>query len=423
MSGIPFGSILTVGGKTVLNRLQNVGLQDPKVPVQTVYETGNDLAVGKILTEADFRFQMTSWDVSCDLMALLCGETAEALGDQISGGDDVGQVYAWENVGPINVTSPWKSDTGTEGGNIDSGVIIPSLYPTALSYNFGVTSNAEQQATLATGSYFMSQATPLEEYALGTGAVTAFQSANDARVYRVGGAGSTTYVHVFGVFVNGVQQIPGIDYTESGGANPEAVGGDTKVTINFAIAPPDGAIVKYCYFSDTAAAIPQADNLGTGIVPAAVRGRDIKILIGDPSDDPFTLYGIQQYQQQSMIQGSLQRQMGSQDPIGFTNTGIDTSGTITLEPSSQDKLYQFLASVLGVDQSEVYGYINQYTFPMTTVIGDPANPSEIIKSIYVPDAFFQAPGETARVQTVTQFPISWESMTGSFQEIKGALPA
>ena len=51
MSGIPAGSIIHVGGRTVINRLQDAGLQDPRVPTQTVYETGNDLVVGKVLTE------------------------------------------------------------------------------------------------------------------------------------------------------------------------------------------------------------------------------------------------------------------------------------------------------------------------------------------------------------------------------------
>lgn len=423
MSGIPAGSIIHVGGKTVLNRLQNVGLQDPRVPTITVYETGNDLVVGKILGEADFRFQMTSWDVSTDLMALLTGETAAAIGDQISAADAVGKEYRWENVGPINLTSPWKSNTGSEGGNIEAGVIVPNLYPTALSYRLGVTDNAEMQVTLASGSYFMSKAMPLEEYAAGDGAITDFVTAHNARVYRVGGAGSNVYQHVFGVFVNGVQQIPGIDYTEAGGANPEAAGGDTPVTITFAVAPPAGAIVKYCYFSDTAAAIPQAMNLDTTVVPAAVRGRDITLLVGDPTNNPLALYGVQSFELQASISGQLQRQMGTQDPIGFATTGVNTTGTVTIEPSSIDKLFQFLAQTMGVDESEVYGYLNQYTFPLTGVIHDPKNPANIIKSIAVDDAFFQTPGENARVQTVTQFPLSWESESGSFREVKGALPS
>jgi hypothetical protein len=424
MSGIPAGAIVHVGGKTVLNRLQNVGLQDPKVPTQIVYETGNNLAVGKILTEADFRFQMTSWDVSTDLMALLTGESATALGDQISGADDAGTVYKWEDVGAFNLTSPWKSNTGSQGGNIEAGVIIPNLYPTALSYRLGVTDNAEMQVTLASGSYFMAEKMPLEEYATGDGTTAAFQTANTAGTYRIGGAGSTNYMHVFGVMVDGVQQIPGIDYTESGGANADVT--DTKVTITFAVIPGDGAIVKYCYFSDTAAAIPQDDNLpASATLPAAVRGRDITLLVGDPhgtgDDAPLSLYGVQTFELQASVSGSLLRQMGTQDPIGFANTGIDTTGTVTIEPASIEKLFQFMSASMGIAESEVYGYINQFTFPLTAVIHEPGG-SDIIKSIFVPDAFFQAPGENARVQTVTQYPISFESMTGTFHEVKGDLP-
>src|SRR5437764_11958848 len=115
MSAIPAGSIVHVGGKTAINRLQDAGLQNPRVPTETVRETGNDLVVGKILTEADFRFQLTSWDVSTDLMKLLSGGFA-AMGQQLSGADAAGTVYRWEDCEFINVVSPWKSNPGTEGG-------------------------------------------------------------------------------------------------------------------------------------------------------------------------------------------------------------------------------------------------------------------------------------------------------------------
>lgn len=421
MSGIPAGSIVHVGGKTVINRLQDAGLQDPRVPTQTVYETGNNLVVGKILTEADFRFQLTSWDVSTDLMALLNGEFS-AMGEQISEADAVGDVYYWENCGFINVMSPWKSNTGTQGGDIEAGVLIPKLYPTQLAYRLGVTDNAQMQVTLATGEFYMAEGYPVEETAVGDGTVMAFVTSEDAMVYRIGGAGSTQYMWVFGVMVNGVPQVPGVDYVESGGAEPEAVGGMTPVTITFTNPPPAGAVVKFAYFSTTAHAIPQADNLDTTVTPAAVRGRDITILLGTPST-AVPLQGVQTFELTATVSGQLQREMGEQNPIGFFNTGIDTNGTVTLEPRDIPTLYSSMAQFLGIDESEVYGYINEYTFPMTAVIHKPGEPQTILKSIYVPDAFFQAPGENARVQQVTQFPIRWESMSGTFREVKGALPA
>ncbi len=419
MSGIPAGSIVHVGGRTVINRLQDAGLQDPRVPTQTVYETGNNLVVGKILTEADFRFQLTSWDVSTDLMALLEGETA-ALGAGIADGDAAGTIYRWEDCGFINVCSPWKTDTGSQGGHVTAGVVVPNLYPTALSYRLGVTDNAQMQATLSTGSYYMAEGYPLEELATGDGATVAFVTSEPAMVNRIGGAGSARYQHVYGVMVNGIPQIPGVDFTESGGAAPDAAA--TAVTITFAVAPPAGAVVRFCYFSTTAHTIPQADNLPATVTrPAAVRGRDITLLIGTPSTAP-QLYGVQQFTLDASVSGQLQRQMGTYDPIGFANTGIDTNGQITMEPKDIDHLFSAMSLFLGIDKDEVYGYINQYTVPLTAVIHQPDNPANIIKSIYVPDAIFQAPGESVRVQQVTQFPIRWESQTGTFREIKGELP-
>src|SRR4051794_16092840 len=92
------GSIITVGGRNVVDRLQTAGLANPNVPVETIREIGNDLVVDKIPTEADFTYSMESWDVSTDLMAFLHGgvgtinanEPPETLGAPGGAGDPVG---------------------------------------------------------------------------------------------------------------------------------------------------------------------------------------------------------------------------------------------------------------------------------------------------------------------------------------------
>ncbi|MFL5861081.1 MAG: hypothetical protein ACJ780_09910 [Solirubrobacteraceae bacterium] len=418
MSGIPSGSIVHVGGRTVINRLQDAGLQDPRVPTQTIYETGNDLVVGKVLTEADFRFQLTSWDVSCDLMALLDGKVG-TMGSLITAPDPTGTVYEWENCGFVNVTSPWKRDTGAEGGDITAGVIVPNLYATALNYRLGVTDNAQMQVTMSTGAYYMAMGYPMEETAVGNGTVAAYVTSEPAMTHRIGGHNSTRYQWVSGVQVDGVPMIPGVEFTVSGGAAPGVT--PTPVTVTFVVPPADQALVRFCYFSPTAHAIPQVDNLATTVTPAAVRGRDISLLLGPPSEGN-ELFGVQSYELTASVSGQLQRQMGTYDPIGFTNTGIDCSGTVNVEPKNASNLFDMMARLMGVAKDEVYGYINTYGFPFTAVIHDPSNPANIIKSIYIPDAVFQAPGENARVQQVTQFPIRWESQKGTFREVKGALP-
>lgn len=418
---IPAGSILTVAGLNVVDRLQDAGLQNPKVPTETVRETGNDLVVGKVLTEADFTFQLTSWDTNCDMMAMLLGKLG-TIGEGPSAKDAKGTIYDWENVGFVNIASPWKTDTGTAGGDIGSGVIIPAYFPTALSYKFGVKAMAEQAVTLRGGAYFMNfGGYPIEETAVGNGVIVTFESKEPANVLRVGGHGSTEYQHVFGVMVNGVIQLPGVDYIEESGAAPEAEGGMTKVKVKFAVAPPEGAVVRFMYFSTTPHKLDQTVHESTVISPAAVRGRDIDVYLGGPGST-VKIHGVQDFSLAASISGEIQREMGTYDPIGFASTGTDANGSITLEPQTQETFYDTLAEMIGIDKSEVMGYINQYPVPLTVAINNPAKRGEILKSIYVPDAIFQTPGSTVKVNTVSQFPITWEGLEGTFREIKGELP-
>lgn len=418
---IPAGHIITVGGLNVIDRLQDAGLQNPKVPTEVVRETGNDLVVGKILTEADFSFQMTSWDVSCDMMALLTGKVGDiAASHGPAHADAAGTLYKWENCKMVNIAAPWARDTGTEGGDISSGVLIPSYYPTALSYKFGVTANAEQQVTLNGGSYYMAEAYPIEEVAAGTGEALTVETSEEARVYRIGGAGSTTYQHVFGVLVDGVIQQRGIDYVEEGGKAPDEA--SSKVKIKFITLPKLGAQIKLAYFSDKAHALPQAVHASTITTPAAVRGRNIEILLGAPGST-VPLHGVQSFDLSATTTGSVQREMGTQDPIGYNVTGTDANGTVGIAPKDESSLYAAISLMTGIDRDEVYGYINEHTIPLTAVIYNPKAPAEIIKSIYVEDALFQLPGTNAKVNTTTELPISWESESGSFAEVKGQLPA
>ncbi len=439
---IPAGHIITVGGLSVLDRLQDAGLQNPKVPTETIRETGNDLVVGKVLTEAAFTFQMTSWDVSCDLMALLNGKHG-VLAKGPSFEDVAGTKYKWDECQFINLACPWARDTGEEGGDISSGVVIPAFYPTALAYKFGVTANAEQTVTLDGGAYYMSDgnggfepktentAYPIEEFATPTekeveeakGKLKVVTK-EKALVYRIGGHGSEKYRHVFGVLVNGVIMQEGVDYIETGGAKPDEA--NKAVTIEFLKFPETGAtnVVRFCYLSDKAHKIEQVVHATTAVKPAAVRGRNIEILLGTkPEAGKTNLHGIQDFSLNATHTGSVQREMGYQDPIGYDETGIDCNGSITMNPKEESSLYNALSTILGIDRDEVIGYINEFAVPMTAVIYNPAKPSEVLKSITVPDAKFQAPGTMAKVNTPLSLPITWESETGTFFETKGEIPA
>lgn len=438
---IPAGHIITVGGLNVIDRLQDSGLQNPKVPTEVVREVGNDLVVGKITTEADFNFGMTSWNVNCDLMGLLTGKKGGAEASEGPSAEDAaGTAYKWENCQFVNLTCPWARDTGSEGGDITSGVIIPAYYPTALSYKFGVTANAETTATLNGGSFYQADtkfptaigAYPIEAWAAGTGEALTLETGEEAMVYRIGGFGGASVRHVFGVLVDGVIQQEGVDYVEEGGltlaeaAAKEEKGENSKkkVKIKFINLPKAGAVVRYCYFSAKPLhAIPQAAHASTVVTPAAVRGRDIELFVAPTvellAEAPVRLRGVQTFELNATTTGTIQREMGFDEPIGYNVTGTDASGTITLDPKEEAALYAALETMTGIKRQEVFGYLNEHAIAMKAVIRNPLNPAEIIKSLHVGDAKFQAPGTAAKVNTTLSLSIAYESELGTFTEVKG----
>lgn len=415
------GSIITVAGRNVVDRLQDAGLGNAKIPVETIREIGNDLVVDKVPGEADFTFSMTSWDVSTDLIAFLQG----AIGDQAANlppghGDAAGTEYRWENCQFVNLTSPWKNDTGSQGGHIGAGIIIPAYYPTRLRYQLGVAENASVQAELNGAEFYYATTPPVEENAVGDGAVTNFVTSEAARAYRVNGAGGATFRYVFGVLVNGVVQVPGVDYTETGGAIPPAA--STPVTIAFAVAPSAGAVVRFCYFTEVAKTFPQAVNADAILKPGAVRGRDIDILVGTRGVDQVALPGVQQVQLEATSTGQIQREMGQPSPIGRNVEGTDTTGTFTLDPRDNSSFFSALSLMTGVAESEVIGYLNTHPVPVEIRIRDPKNAATVIKTLYVADGIFQPPGTPARVNQPTQFAVEFDSQLGTFSEFKGARP-
>src|SRR3954462_3846483 len=91
------GSIVTVAGRHVVDRLQSAGLGN-QVPIETIREIGNDLVVDKVPGDPDFTFSMQSWDVTTDLMAFLHGKIGNQLVSQPPGYSDPAQTeYRWED--------------------------------------------------------------------------------------------------------------------------------------------------------------------------------------------------------------------------------------------------------------------------------------------------------------------------------------
>lgn len=414
------GTIVTVAGNSVIDRIQSAGLGDVRVPVETIREVGNELVVDKVTQEPDFTFTMEALDVSTEILATLVGKSSTGTGSAAGAGfaDADGTEYRWQDCTRfLNIVSPWKDATTGSAGTVAAAHLIPGFYPRRYRFSAGVTDNATEEVELGGGSFYYGKFPAEEQFENGTGAQVAFATTDPAIRYRKGGATGSTFKTAFGVIVNGVLQTEGVDYTVSGGG---AAPGSTA-TITFTTAPPVGTKnVRFAYFTSTAKSYPQAVHASTVIKPGAVRGRHICVKLGSAAT---RVGNVQSFNLEATVDGEVEREFCNEDQVGFTVNGLDCNGTMTVRSRDYLAFFNTLRLMTGVDtDSEVVGWLNENDIPLIVEIQNPKNPAQILKTYYVSDAKFQVPGTPARVNTPTDFQIQWESITGTFSAFKGAKP-
>jgi hypothetical protein len=412
------GTILTVGGANVLDRLQSAGLGDVRLPIETIREVGNELVVDKIPGEADFTFTMECYTSTSEMLAFLTGKVgAAASGSPPGGSDPDGTKYRWEDTQTVNIVSPWKDPTTGSAGTVEAGHIVPGYFPTRVRYRFGVTDNATQESELSGGSFYYASHAPVENYANGTGAVLAFTTADPVVGHRKGGGTGTEIRYVFGVIVGQKLMIEGVDYTVSGGS----IAAPAAVTITFVTPPPTGVgNVRFAYFTNAAKAYPQSSHAAAAVVPGAVRGRNIRVFLGSGGARQ-RIASVQSIELEATTESEVEREMGSDEIVGRTINGRDANGTLTVRSRDADSFLALLSKVTGYSTTEVFGYFNQgYTVPVEIQIVNPKDNAQVMKTLVVVDGVFQPPGTPARVNTPTDFGLQFSSQNGTFFEVKGA---
>jgi len=405
------GSILHLSGQNVIDRIQQAGLGNVNLPVETVREVGNRQVVDKVPQEPDFTFSMNSLDVTTDIMAWLTGKPAGSAASAAAPGatDPAGTQYNWLDCKFVNIPSPWKDPNTGSAGVVQAGHLIPGYYPTKISYSFGVTDNAQISVELGGGAFYYFEGTPVETSYIANGATKVFLTPEVAVWSRKGGAEGASFRTVFGVLVNGELMTEGVDYTVTGGAEaPGAV-----ATVTFTVAPAVGADIRVCYFTSAAHSYPQTVHASTLVKPGAVRGRNIEFLING-----VRIGGIQQATLEATVEGEVERELGTEDIVGRVNNGTDCNGTVTLRSKDKNAFFDVLEKVTGVSRKEVFGWFNNKTVKVEIKIKNPKNTAETIKTLLVEDAKFQPPGTPAQVNTATDFAVSFSSLSGTFAEVK-----
>lgn len=405
------GDILHVGGQNIMDRIQQAGLGNANIPIETIREVGNREVVDKVPGEPDFTFTLQSFNVGTELMAFLTGKSGAKASASFPGSSDPdGTEYNWLDCGFVNITSPWKKGSTGSAGLIEAGFLVPGYYPTKYSLNFGVTDNAQQQAELSGGSYYYAESAPEENKFAGDGSNKAFETGDATVHYRKGGAEGESFRDVFGILVDGQLQTEEVDFTVTGGNGSKAV-------VTFKEAPANGADVRLCYFTNVAKSYPQSLHASSQVLPGAVRGRNIVIqLDGEraPGGQTFTL--------EATVEGEVERELGTEDIIAYNVKGTDCNGTFTVRPKDKDAFFALLSKITGVERDEVFGFFNNHTVELDVLIQNPKNPAKILKTVRVADAKFQPPGQQAQVNAATDFAIQYSSVNGTFSEFKGEAP-
>lgn len=416
------GSIITVAGQTVLQRLQTQGLTNAKIPINTVREIGDDLVVDKIPMEPDFTFSLESLAVDCSIEAILQGKVATGPSPEQGAGfaDPAGTEYPWANAQSITITSPWKDPQSYGSGNVIAGHIIPGFFPSKLSYKFGVTENAQTTAELRGGQFYYGSFAPTEDVFTGDGTTKSFTTTEPAIEYRIGGVLGTTFKSGLGVLVNGVWMVEGEDYTESAGGNASAA---TPLTLVFNVAPGDGDSVRIAYFTTNAHSYPDAVHESALVMPGAVRGRNICLSVASGGSLSWQrVYGIQSFTLDAAFDLTPERELCNEELTGFTVNGTDCTGAVTMHAKDVAAFFSFLYQMTGVSTSEeVVGWLNLNPLALKVEIMNPSNPGAVLKTLYCPDARFDIPATPAKVNAVVDFSFDWESITGTYSAFKGAM--
>jgi hypothetical protein len=195
-------------------------------------------------------------------------------------------------------------------------------------------------------------------------------------------------------------------------------------TITFVDAPANNALIRFAYFTETAKAYPQSVHASSITKPGAVRGRNIAIrfYLDAAASASVKVGGVQTVTLEATVDSTVEREFDNENIVGRTINGRDANGTLVVRSKDYKAFIRLMSQVTGVDEDEVFGWLNLHTVGLEIAIQNPKNTGEILKTLWVDDAQFQPPGTGARVNQPTDFTFRWASKSGDFSVFKGARP-
>ena len=399
---IKAGQILHAMNTFIVDRIQTAG-GNLNIPTEKIYELGNFQSVAIIRDIPDLTFNLECLDVDTEVESLLVGSqnpAADALGtDGLTG-----TRYSIGTNFPVDIVSPMRSAQGAF--DIIRGVATPHLALESVNYRYGLRDNAGETFNLRGDSIFYIPGVPYVMRATGDGAETDFAFNDDRAGAQPAPVTALIYneqgqdLYALNVSVDGVRQRLGDDYTE------------TAAGIVFNTAPANGARIRIVFGSANATTYPQTDNDAGGTVakPAAIRGKDIQVYVGDTVGDgsglPLRWIDVQSFNLDWRVTMEVDYEFGNPRAVAREATDAPAvSGSIELRPLSAQALFSKLNQITGVDPAEIVGPQSSRNLPLEIRLLNPESggttaqdPGTVLKTLYIPDARFQIPGYEGRVQ-------------------------
>lgn len=396
---IKAGQILHDANGYVIDRIQTAGAGNINIPEEKIYELGNFQTVATVRDIPDLSFDMESFDMSCEVEAILTGQDPTTLND--------GDEFDFGLSMPLDIISPFKS--GTNAFDIIRGIGIPYLTLERATYRFGLRQNATQQFTLRGDSIYYIPGTPYYQEFSNGGAAT-YTLAHTAIEYVEQGLShyalcvtlidrpSNTYRRLF----------LGDDYTNTSGGFTTTASNSAYDTI---------AVV---YGSATAAQYPQTVHQNASVKPAAIRGKDIDVYVGTDDATPvFTRWtSVQSVEVNRTVNLENDEEFGNTHYVASDYDTADVTGNIVIKPRDPSELWTKIAQVADVAADKVVGPFTSTFLPVEIRISDPDS-GLVLKTLYIPDCRFTIPGVQGRVQTKLETTFNFTSDGGTLLVYKG----
>lgn len=395
------GSILSVGKNFVIDRLQTTGAGDLNIPSTKIYETGNWETVANIYDIPDLSFSLESYDMSCEIEALLLNRDPTTITNH--------EEFDFNDSVPIDIISPYKSRKNQY--DIIRGVIAPYLTLEKVTYQFGVNDASSFQGSLRGDSLYYTPGTPFYEeksytgpgsYSFAHTSILYDDGTNDNYAYSVclRDTGSSAYLRLF----------LGEDYTNTS-AGFVLTGDDLSATYD---------TVCVTYGSLDGATYPQNVHQGISVKPAAVKGRKVDIYLGNTDATPtFTrLRGVQSAQVNRSVTLQNTQEFGNDHYVSSDYDVPDVSGSITVEPNDPTTMWNQIADIAGVSRNQTVGPLSSNPVPMEIRISNPDTGS-VIKTVYVPTARFTVPGSQAKANQHLQLTYNYIDDSGVLKTYNG----